>query len=816
MQRMKLVMVGNGMAGVRTLEELLKIAPELYEITVFGAEPYANYNRILLSPVLAGEQTIKDIMLNDVDWYEQNGIHLHLNQKITRIDRKNRVVYAEDGTSAEYDRLILATGSNPFLLPVPGNDLQGVISFRDIHDVDAMVEASTKYKHAVVIGGGLLGLEAANGLKLRGMDVTVVHLPESLMERQLDSVASKMLQKSLEDKGLNFLMGKQTEQLIGKDGRVSAVRFKGGAEVPADLVVMAVGIRPNTTLAESAGIHCNRGIVVNDTMQTFDPRVYAIGECVSHRGIAYGLVAPLFEMAKVCANHLAEYGIGRYTGSVTSTKLKVTGIELFSAGDYLGGAGTEDLLLSDPKGGLYKKLVLKDNKLVGAVLYGESEDGNWYFKLMREGTDISALRNRLLFGETHLGDAGHGGQSRAAAMQDADQVCDCNGVCKGQIVKAIVTKGLFTLDDVKLHTKAAASCGSCTGLVEQILAHTLGGDYEAPETKPMCKCTDYTHDQVRAAIREQKLTAIPDVMSKLEWKRADGCPACRPALNYYLISTWPKETKDDNQSRFINERAHANIQKDGSYSVIPRLFGGQVTVDQLRAIADVAEKFNVPSMKITGGQRIDLLGVKKEELPEVWGFLADRNLVSGHAYGKALRTVKTCVGSEWCRFGVQDSTQMGIDLEEMTWGSWTPHKYKMAVSGCPRNCAEATIKDFGVVAIDSGWELHVGGNGGVKVRATDLLCRVTTREEVLEYAAAFMQIYREEARYLERTAPWVERVGLPYIKTRVVDDAAGRAEAYKRFLDSQEIYRFDPWAERAKGVDKHEFTPLKVIEGQTV
>ncbi|MEK7738367.1 MAG: nitrite reductase large subunit NirB, partial [Pseudomonadota bacterium] len=807
----------------RSLEELLKIAPELYDITVFGAEPHPNYNRILLSPVLAGEATFADIVLNDFSWYAENGITLHVDQVVTKIDRVKRKVVAADGTGktteAEYDRLLLATGSLPFMLPVPGNDLPGVISFRDIHDVDAMVEASAKYRYAVVIGGGLLGLEAANGLKLRGMDVTVVHLPETLMERQLDPTGAKMLQQSLEDKGLKFLMGKQTEQIIGRDGRVAAVRFKDGQEVPADLVVMAVGIRPNTALAEAAGIHCGSGrsggIVVNDTMQTFDPRIYAVGECVSHRGTAYGLVAPLFEMAKVCANHLAEYGIGRYTGSLISTKLKVTGVELFSAGDYLGGEGTENLLLSDPKGaggGLYKKLVLKDNKLVGAVLYGDSEDGNWYFKLMREGTDISALRHRLLFGETHLGDSGHGGQSRAAAMKDSDQVCDCNGVCKGDIVKAIVTKGLFTLDDVKAHTKAAASCGSCTGLVEQILSHTLGGEYSAPEAKPMCKCTDATHDQVRAAIREQHLTSIAGVMAKLGWNRPDGCPSCRPALNYYLISTWPFDAKDDYQSRYINERAHANIQKDGSYSVVPRLWGGSVSVEQLRAIADAAEKFKVPEMKITGGQRIDLFGVKKEELPAVWGFLAERGLVSGHAYGKALRTVKTCVGSEWCRFGVQDSTQMGIDLEEMTWGSWTPHKYKMAVSGCPRNCAEATIKDFGVVGIDSGWELHVGGNCGVKVRATDLLCRVTTREEVLEYAGAFMQIYREEARYLERTAPWVERVGLPYIKSRVVDDAEGRAAAYQRFLESQEVYRFDPWAERAQGVHKHEFTPLKVVE----
>ncbi|MDP2795225.1 MAG: nitrite reductase large subunit NirB [Sulfurisoma sp.] len=815
MKKLKLVMIGNGMAGCRTLEELLKLAPDMYDITVFGAEPHPNYNRILLSPVLAGEMMLPDIVLNDLAWYENNGIALHAGKTVTKIDRVKRKVIAADGTEAGYDRLLLATGSLPFILPVPGKDLPGVIAYRDIADTEAMIDAAKHHKHAVVIGAGLLGLEAANGLKLRGMDVTVVHLADWIMERQLDKTAADLLQKSLEAKGMKFLLGKQTAELVGgESGRVAAIKFKDGASIPAELVVMAVGIRPNIKLAESAGIHCERGIVVDDTLQTFDPKIYAVGECVAHRGIAYGLVAPLFEQAKVCANHLAEHGIGRYTGSVTSTKLKVTGIDVFSAGDFMGGEGTEDLLLSDPKGpqgGLYKKLVLKGNKLVGAVLYGESEDSNWYFKLMREGTDISALRHRLLFGETHLGDSGHGGQSRAAAMKDSDQVCDCNGVCKGDIVKAITTKGLFTLDDVKAHTKAAASCGSCTGLVEQILAHTLGGEYSAPEIKPMCKCTDASHDQVRAAIREQHLTSIADVMAKLEWKRADGCPSCRPALNYYLISTWPNEAKDDYQSRYINERAHANIQKDGSYSVVPRLFGGSVTVDQLRAIADVAEKFEVPEMKITGGQRIDLFGVKKEKLPEVWGFLTERGLVSGHAYGKALRTVKTCVGSDWCRFGVQDSTQMGIDLEEMTWGSWTPHKYKMAVSGCPRNCAEATIKDFGVVGIDSGWELHVGGNGGVKVRATDLLCRVTTREEVLEYAGAFMQIYREEARYLERTAPWIERVGLPYIKTRVVEDAAGRASAYKRLLESQEVYRFDPWAERAQGVDKHEFTPLKVI-----
>src|SRR3569833_3222852 len=582
MKKLKLVMVGNGMAGVRTLEELIKIAPDIYDITVFGAEPYANYNRILLSPVLAGEQTIDDIMLNDVDWYAENGITLHLGKKIARIDRVKRMVIAEDGTTAEYDRLLLATGSNPFMLPVPGKELHGVISYRDIQDTNAMIEAAQTRTHAVVIGGGLLGLEAANGLKLRGLDVTVVHLPQWLMERQLDPVAGKMLQKSLEDRGLKFLLDKNTQEIVGDEsGNVKAVRFAGGLEIPAQLVVMAVGIRPNTALAESAGLHCNRGIVVNDTMQTFDPRIYAVGECVNHRGTAYGLVAPLFEMAKVCANHLAHFGIGRYEGSVTSTKLKVTGIDLFSAGEFMGVEGSEEIVLSAPIGGVYKKLVLKDDKLVGACLYGDTVDGSWYFRLLREGKSIA-------------------------------EVCGSNGVCNGASVKAIKEKVLFTLEDVRKHTKASASCGSCTGLVEQIIMFTAGGDYSTSnKAKPMCGCSARTHQEVRDAIRANKLLTIASVMAYMEWRTPTGCASCRPALHYYLISTWPREAKADPQSRFINERAHADIQKDGTYSVIPRMWGGETNATELRRIAEVVDKFKFPFVFVFGGQRIDLLGVKK-------------------------------------------------------------------------------------------------------------------------------------------------------------------------------------------------------------
>ncbi|MFA5171048.1 MAG: nitrite reductase large subunit NirB [Sulfuriferula sp.] len=807
MKRMKLVMVGNGMAGVRTLEELLKLAPDMYDITVFGAEPHANYNRILLSPVLAGEQTIQDIMLNDVDWYSDNGITLHLNKKIVNIDRLKRTVTASDGMVVGYDRLIMATGSNPFILPVPGKDLPGVIGYRDIADTDAMIDAAKVYKHAVVIGGGLLGLEAANGLKLRGMDVTVVHINEWLMERQLDKPSAKLLQKSLEDKGLKFLLQKHTAELVqGESGRVCAVKFKDGDVIPADIVVMAVGIRPNTALAESAGIHCNRGIVVNDTMQTYDPRIYAIGECVNHRGIAYGLVAPLFEMAKVAANHLAEFGIARYVGSVTSTKLKVTGIDLFSAGDFTGGDNYEEILLSDPVGGVYKKIVIKDNKIAGAVMYGDTVDGAWYFQLLREGRDVSDIRDHLMFGQSHVGDLGHQGQNRAAAMTDEMEICGCNGVCKGTVVKAIKEKGLFTLEDVRKHTKASSSCGSCTGLVEQLLATVLGGDYsEAPKNKSMCGCTDHTHAEVRAAIRDQKILSIPDVMSTMAWRTPNGCASCRPALNYYLISSWPGEAKDDPQSRFINERAHANIQKDGTYSVIPRMFGGQTTPDELRRIADVADKYAIPTVKVTGGQRIDLLGVKKADLPGVW---QDLGMPSGLAYGKALRTVKTCVGSEWCRFGTQDSTKLGVDIEKALWKMWAPHKVKFAVSGCPRNCAEAAIKDVGIIGVDSGWEIYIGGNGGIKTEVAHFFVKLKTDVEVMEYSAAFLQLYREEGFYLERTVHYLARVGMDYIKQRVLEDEAGRKVLYERMLFSVQN-ETDPWLDRTEGgVGKHEFEML--------
>ena len=812
MKKSKLVMVGNGMAGVRTIEELIKVAPELYDITVFGAEPHPNYNRILLSPVLAGEQTLDEIVLNSWEWYTENHITLHAGKTATSVDRVKRIVRAVDAqgavTEEEYDRLLLCTGSNPFILPIPGKDLKGVIAYRDIADTNEMIAAATKYKRAVVIGGGLLGLEAANGLMLRGMDVSVVHVMPTLMERQLDSVAGGLLQKSLEARGLKFLMGAQTQALTGNAvGRVASIKFKDGSELATDLVVMAVGIRPNTALAESMRLHCNKGIVVNDTMQTTtDARIYSVGECAAHRGIAYGLVAPLFEQAKVAANHLALFGIGRYTGSLTSTKLKVTGIDLFSAGDFMGSEGSEEIIMSDPFGGVYKKLVIKDDKLIGACLYGDTVDGSYYFKLLRNGRSVADIRDKLMFGESSIGDTGHEGHTKAASMPDEAEVCGCNGVTKGAICKAIKEKGLFTLDEVKKHTKASASCGSCTGLVEQILMFTAGGDYSAtPKLKAMCSCTDHGHQAVRDAIVANKLLTIGAVYQFMDWKTPNGCASCRPAINYYVTSSWPKEAKDDPQSRFINERSHANIQKDGTYSVIPRMWGGETTASELRRIADAVDKYKIPTVKVTGGQRIDLLGVKKEDLVNVW---KDIGMPSGHAYAKALRTVKTCVGSEWCRMGTQDSTQMGKDLERAMWRMYAPHKVKFAVSGCPRNCAESGIKDVGVIGVDSGWEMYIAGNGGIKTEVAHFFVKVKTAAEVLEYTGAFCELYRQEGWYLERTVHYVNRVGLDYVKKKILDDHEGRKALWERLqfaLDGEP----DPWFDfKEAAVDTRQFDAL--------
>ena len=807
--REHLVVIGNGMAGMRTVEELLKLpGGKRFRITVFGAEPHVNYNRIMLSSVLGGDKSIDEIVINSREWYAENEINLITGDAVKKIDRETRTVISASGVEVRYDKILIATGSRPLAPPIPGLGLPGTCAFRDIADVDKMLAAAKTHKRAVVIGGGLLGLEAAWGLKQRGMSVALVHLMPTLMERQLDAAAGQLLQRDLDRRGIAFFTDGQTEEITGTD-RAEGVQLADGRFIPADLVVLAIGIRPNIDLAKAADLEVNRGIVVTDDMRTSDPDIFSVGECVEHRGAVFGLVAPIWDQAKVCASRLAGDETALFTSRALATSLKITGVDVFSAGALMAEGGDDDeITLRDDNRGLYKKIVVRDGKLVGAVLYGDVADGQWYLGLIRDKTDIREMRDKLVFGRAFAESLPPGKTGPdTASMPDDAQICGCNGVSKGSIVCAIKDKGLVSLSQVRSHTKASASCGQCTNLVEAILADTLGGAVEK-KAPSICECTDAGHDAVRQGIVAQSLKTMGAVRAAFGWKKPEGCHKCRPALNYYLICAWPGEYSDDSRSRFINERAHANIQKDGTYSVVPRMWGGVTTPSELHAIAAVAEKFNIPTVKVTGGQRIDLLGVKKEDLPAVWGDLSKAGMVSGHAYAKGLRTVKTCVGSEWCRFGTQDSTGLGIKLEKMCWGSWTPHKVKFAVSGCPRNCAEATIKDLGVVCVEAGYDLLVGGNGGVDVRVTDPLVRVATEEDVLEYTGAFMQLYREEAHYLERTAPWIARVGIAYVKKRLVDDAEGRRSLNARFLYSQKFSQDDPWAARAGGLDSQEFTKL--------
>ena len=784
----KLVMIGNGMAGVRTIEEILKVATEPFEITIFGQEPYPNYNRIKLSNILQGDTNFEDIIINPLDWYKENKIQLFTGEAIVNMNVEEQRVVSNLGREVEYDELIIATGSNSFILPIPGADKIGVTGFRDINDCEMMIKSAQQYKKAVVIGGGLLGLEAARGLLNLGMKVDVVHLMPHLMERQLDPVASSLLKAELEAQGMNFLMEKETVEILGNE-RVTGLRFKDGSQVEADLVVMAIGIKSNIEVARNSGIYVNRGIVVNDFMETSVPHIYAVGECAEHREIVYGLVAPLYEQGKVLANRICGNLGEPYQGSVTGTQLKVAGVDLFSAGEIFEDGTTKSIMVYNEYDGVYKKILTRNNMIVGVVLYGDTKDSIKLFRMLTKKEDISGMTSiSVLQSEC----SAEGGNDDVASMANDELVCGCNGVTKGAIVEAIKTQGLTTLDQVSHCTNAGRSCGRCKPMVSSILAHTLGDQFDeaAAQKTSLCGCTTRSRDEVVAEIKEKGLTSVKEVMNVLEWNNEEGCTKCRPAINYYLGMIHMDEYKDDRDSRLVNEKMHANIQKDGTYSVVPRMYGGVTTAADLKKIAEIAEKYEVPLVKLTGGQRIGLFGVKKEDLPAMWEEL---DMPSGYAYGKTLRTVKTCVGAQFCRYGTQDSMALGIELEKKFERLDTPHKVKMGVSACPRNCSEAGIKDIGFVGIDGGWEIYVAGNGGVDLRAGDLLSTVKTQADVMEMTGAYLQYYRETANYLERTSKWVERVGLDNVREVLANE--DKRKALNERMDKTLKKYIEPWNE---------------------
>lgn len=783
MTKERLVMIGNGMAGIRTIEEILERDDQKFEITIIGKEPYPNYNRIMLSNILQKKMTQTDIIMNDFDWYESHYIHLVIDDPVTEVDKLQKQVMTQSGLTFEYDICIFATGSKAFTLPIPGSTFPSVIGWRTSEDTEKMIEIAKTKKHAIVIGGGLLGLECARGLLDQGMEVTVIHLADWLMEMQLDKKAGMLLQNDLIAQGMKFKLNASTEEIIG-DTDVTGIRLADGTKLLADLVVMAVGIRPYNEVARQCGLEVNRGIVVNDYLQTSDDSIYAIGECAEHNGLVYGLVAPLYEQGQVLADYLTDRETTGYHGSTTFTSLKVSGCDLYSAGYIKEDDITKGIEMFDSVNMYYKKVFLREGKLVGAVLYGDVADGPRFFNMMKQD---QSLDDYTLVSMLHKGTETE--SNNVAALSDDSTICGCNGVSKGKIVTAIKEEGLTSVDEVTKLTKAGNSCGKCKSQINELLQHTLGDDFVAAKPAGICACTDLTRDQIVTQIRAKGLKTSKEVRHVLQFKDKGGCPKCRPAINYYLNMVYPHDHEDETASRFANERYHANIQNDGTFSVIPQMRGGVTDADQLIQLGTVAKKYQIPLVKVTGSQRIGLYGVKKELLPQIWDDLGMR---SASAYGKKTRSVKSCVGKSFCRFGTQDTTKLAIRLESTFEYIDTPHKFKMGVSGCPRSCVESGVKDFGVIGVENGFQIYIGGNGGTEVTVGQYLTTVETEDEVVKLCGALMQYYRETGIYAERTAPWLNRLGFDRVKDVILNESQ-QTQLFQRIMEAKEVVQAEPW-----------------------
>jgi len=795
--RQKLVVVGNGMAGVACVEQVLRHSRD-FDVTIFGDETHVNYNRILLSSVLAGERSVDEITLNDWDWYRANGIELRAGVRISAVDLDSKTLTGDDGDTTPFDKLIIATGSSPFVPPIDGVDKEGVYTFRNLDDTRGLLERSRPGAKAVVIGGGLLGLEAARGLQVQGCEVTVVHLAPWLMERQLDEAGGRYLERKMNNLGVAVKTQAMTQALSGA-GHVEGVLFADGESLEADLVVVAAGIRPNSGIGKTAGLEVNRGILVDDYLRTSHPDVYAVGECTEHRGQCFGLVAPLMEQGKVLAASLCGVETPPFEAAAPAAKLKIMGVDVFSAGETDDSQeGVEAVRYEDPSFGIYKKLLLRENKLVGVVLVGDASDSHRYVDWMKSCEDLSAQRANLFFPPS-VGDAG----LDVAQMPDSETVCGCHGVTKGEVIEAVHERGVNTMPQLKECTKASTGCGSCTGLCESLLK-AVAPEFEEDAKQVLCGCVPFSQDQLREIIRGQKLKSVQEVLDV--YGNGEGCQICKPALSYLVDVIWCGDHAEDRSARFINDRVHANIQNDGTFSVVPRMRGGITSPEELRKIADVAEKYEVPMVKVTGSQRLDLLGVKKEDLPKIW---AELGMPSGQAYAKGVRMVKTCVGTTFCRFGTQNSIDTGIELERRLENLFAPHKFKMAVVGCPRNCAEATVKDVGLIGQEGSWQVVVGGAAGKGVRKADLLITVETTPEALEAAEVFFQYYRENANYLERSYDFVERLGIEKVRKETVyatDEA--RAALLERLRRSKEK-SYDAWLERDRPSDPTQFVQIQ-------
>ena len=795
------------MAGARVVEEILKRSPDAFEIVMFGAEPYGNYNRILLSNVLNGSQQATEIFINPLSWYQENKIRLHAGVKVSHIDRKRRLVVgmplkrdslaysanaeSEDSAPAieeAYDHVIVATGSRPFVPPMEGFGGEGTFLFRTIDDCSRIADFARNCRHATVIGGGLLGLEAARGLLSHGVEVTVLEAGPQLMGQQLDPEAGDMLLKTIEAMGIHVRCNTITTKICRLGRRITHLEFKNGSTLETDMVVVSTGIRPITEVAMLSGLTVDRAIVCDDQMRTSDPEIFALGECIEHRGQVYGLVDPIWEQANVLADVITgTKPDAAYCGSKLGTKLKVMGVELASMGITKPTKDDDEVVVyREPSRGIYKKLIVRSGQVAGAILLGDIESAGTLMQMFLGNVQAPARRADLLFGSPS-------GVSllKASDLPDNAQICNCNGVSKKQIVEAIEVKGCQSVSKIGACTRAGSGCGSCKSLVAQILEACVGEVAYDPSEHYYVPGVPLEKSRLVSEIRSRGIKSVSEVFSQLSDGKED--PSSKVGLASLLKTLWPGEYEDERDARFINDRVHANIQKDGTFSVVPRIYGGVTTADELMRIAQVAVKYNVPMVKFTGGQRIDLLGIKKNDLPNVWKELG---MPSGHAYTKAFRTCKSCVGTDFCRYGVGDSIELAQKIERRFQGVESPHKMKLATAGCPRNCSEAYVKDLGAVAIEGGkWEIYIGGAAGGSVRKGDLLCTVDTHDDVLLYMGRFMQYYREHGKYLERSYGFLERVGIETLRKILVEDSLGicaRLDAeIQKAVDAYE----DPWKE---------------------
>ena len=817
------LVIGGGIAGQAVCEAVRDRSDDL-SIAMVCEEPRLPFDRVSLSHLLVDGKDPAELQLRPDEWYADHRVDVHVGDRVLLLDPDAAVARLASGAEITFGRVVLCTGSEPLMPPLPGIDKAGVIPFRGPEDCQAIRDAAAAGTEVAVIGGGLLGLEAAYGVASQGAKATVVHLMDRLMERQLDDPAAALLEPALEDLGVTVMLERQTQELLGEE-RVTGLRFADGSELDAGLVVVSIGIRARTSLASEAGLDCGRGIRVDDRLMTSHPRALAVGECAEHRGMVYGIVAPIWEQAAVAAQtilrldaagdtmavedgEVGEHASGAvYEGSILSAKLKVMGVDLVSIGDPIGmpsatgrtpdpDAGMEvhptSVATSDPGAGVYRKVVVKDGRLHGAILMGDVRGHELLLDGVKTGLQV----------EDPLTLLAEASQASPADLPDTAQVCNCNGVCKGDIVRAIVEDDLGSTQEVVSATRAGAGCGSCKPVVSELLKITRGGKVD--EATYLCPCRKQTRDDLAAVTREQGCSSVSELSAACGAGR--DCGACKPGLAYLVSEVNQNQHREERHARFINDRVHGNIQNDGTFSVVPRMRGGVTTPSELRRIADVAERFEVPLVKVTGGQRIDLLGVRKEDLPAVWEAL---DMPSGHAYAKSVRTVKTCVGTGFCRFGLGDSMNAGIELEQMIEGLYTPHKVKLAVSGCPRNCTESLTKDIGIVAIEGGWEIYVGGGGAGTIKKGELLARVDDKDEALRTACIFLQYYREHAEYLERTMPFVERVGLETVQTAVLDPEHGEPEAlHERFRIAKAACDPDPWRERRRPAVPKQFEAL--------